>query len=188
MTVNFYMGFLGATWFCLRGGDWTSVCSSPVGEHDRCERADQWHTCSEYDRGPWPFFHGQSTAHCYLLLTFCVFVFALWSFFRRRHVNLPWATVLQQAQLMEFRASILHRVRGRMECVLPGSEASGFCFLTKLNCGQCVYDSHVWLRRLQAGQVWLWCLDSPGIGAFYPLALLMRIEAETNSLGISVYW
>lgn len=89
---------------------------------------------------------------------------------------------------MEFRASISHRVRGRMECVLPGSEASGFCFLTKLNCGQCVYDSHVWLRRLQAGQVWLWCLDFPGIGAFYPLALLMRIEAETNSLGISVYW
>lgn len=41
--------------------------------------------------------------------------------FRWRRVNLPWATVLPQAQLMEFRASILHRVRERsMACVLPG--------------------------------------------------------------------
>lgn len=182
------MGFLGAARFCLPGGDWTSVCSSSVGEHDRCERADQCHTCSEYDRGPWPSYRGRAQP----IVTYCWPSVSLFLFydprFRRRHVNLPWATVLRQAQLTEFRASILHRVRGRMECLLPGSEASGFCFLMKLNCGQCVYDFRVWLRRLQAGQVWLWCLDLPGRGVFYPLALLMQIEAETNSLGTSVYW
>lgn len=164
------MGFLGAARFCLPGGDWTSVCSSSVGEHDRCERADQCHTRSEYDRGPWPSYRGRAQP----IVTYCWPSVSLLLFydpcFRRRHVNLPWATVLRQAQLTEFRASILHRVRGRMECVLPGSEASGFCFLMKLNCGQCV--------------LWLPCLTQEASG-WPSLAVMSRSPRDRCLFSLS---
>lgn len=65
-----------------------------------------------------------------------------------------------------------------MECELPGSEASGFCFLMKLNCGQCVYDYHFNSGGFRLAKSGCDISDSPGIGIFCPLALLIQIKAE----------